>query len=147
MSPEVLQELRSFFVSILVDAAKEVLPALAHASETASRDPVANASRPRELLRPRQAAELLNISEQSLWSLSNAGQVPFVRIGRLVRYDPVTLDRWINDAGLPRTGAGRVSSRAAVNDMSLGTIAPPELGSDVIQAVVRRPANRIAKGW
>jgi|HubBroStandDraft_6_1064221.scaffolds.fasta_scaffold470471_1 hypothetical protein len=93
MSPEVLQELRSFFVSILVDVAKEVLPAVAQTSEAASRDSVAYAHRPRELLRPRQAAKLLNISERSLWSLSNAGQVPCVRLGRSVRYDPEALDK------------------------------------------------------
>lgn len=50
---------------------------------------------PRLLLRPREAAEALSISERSLWALTNAGEIPAVRINRSVRYDPLDLQRWI----------------------------------------------------
>jgi excisionase family DNA binding protein len=39
------------------------------------------------LLRPREAAEWLKLSERSLWSLTQRGELPAVRIGRCVRYD------------------------------------------------------------
>ena len=39
------------------------------------------------LLRPREAAEWLKISERSLWSLTQRGELPAVRTGRSVRYD------------------------------------------------------------
>jgi excisionase family DNA binding protein len=53
------------------------------------------ATRPRLLLRPREAAQALSISERSLWALTNAGDIPAVRINRSVRYDPQDLLRWI----------------------------------------------------
>ena len=37
--------------------------------------------------RPREAAEWLKISERSLWSLTQRGELAAVRIGRSVRYD------------------------------------------------------------
>lgn len=39
------------------------------------------------LLRPREAAAWLKISERSLWSLTQRGELPAVRIGRSVRYE------------------------------------------------------------
>jgi excisionase family DNA binding protein len=47
------------------------------------------------LLRPREAAEMLAVSERTLWDLSNGGGLPCVRIGRAVRYDPADLAGWI----------------------------------------------------
>lgn len=48
------------------------------------------------LLRPREAADALAISERKLWELTRCGEVPAVRIGRAVRYDPRDLRRWID---------------------------------------------------
>jgi len=39
------------------------------------------------LLTARQCAELLAISERSVWSLTQRGQLRAVRLGRSVRYD------------------------------------------------------------
>ena len=50
---------------------------------------------PRLLLRPREAAAALSISERLLWTLTNTGEIPAVRINRSVRYDPQDLARWI----------------------------------------------------
>lgn len=47
------------------------------------------------LLTPKQAAATLAISARKLWSLTNCGDIPSVRIGRLVRYDPADLRAWI----------------------------------------------------
>ena len=49
------------------------------------------------LLRPRQAAADLGISERKLWELTNCGEIPCVRIGRSVRYSRQTLVGWIDD--------------------------------------------------
>jgi excisionase family DNA binding protein len=47
------------------------------------------------LVSARDAAKLLAISERTLWSLTAAGEIPVVRIGRSVRYDPRDLQTWI----------------------------------------------------
>jgi excisionase family DNA binding protein len=47
------------------------------------------------LLTPREAARVLAVSERTLWGLTRSGQIPCVRIGRSVRYDPADLRRWI----------------------------------------------------
>lgn len=52
------------------------------------------------LLEPREAARALRISERSLQDLKSAGLVPFVRLGpggRLVRYSPDALRKWIQE--------------------------------------------------
>ena len=40
------------------------------------------------LLRSREAAEALSISERTLWDLTKCGEIACIRIGRAVRYDP-----------------------------------------------------------
>lgn len=52
------------------------------------------------LLTPRQAAEALAISERTLWTLTDRGDVPCVRIGRLVRYPATALAQWIADRAM-----------------------------------------------
>jgi excisionase family DNA binding protein len=48
------------------------------------------------LLTARQAAQRLSLSERTLWTLTNvAGEIPCVRHGRWVRYDPADLVEWI----------------------------------------------------
>ncbi|MCH8343174.1 MAG: helix-turn-helix domain-containing protein [Planctomycetes bacterium] len=47
------------------------------------------------LLRVAEAARVLAISPRKLWSLTDCGEIPCVRIGRSVRYDPVDLSNWI----------------------------------------------------
>jgi len=48
------------------------------------------------LLTARQAAAVLSISERTLWGLTDGGEIPVVRIGRAVRYDPRDLQTWID---------------------------------------------------
>ena len=47
------------------------------------------------LLTARQAAQFLAIGLRTLWSLTNAREIPHLRIKRAVRYDPADLARWI----------------------------------------------------
>ena len=49
----------------------------------------------RLLLSPREAAAKLSMSQRTLWTLTASGEIPRVKIGRLVRYDPRDLRRWI----------------------------------------------------
>lgn len=48
------------------------------------------------LLTAKEAAELLRISQRKLWSLTASGTIPFLRIGRAIRYDAADLRRWID---------------------------------------------------
>jgi len=50
-----------------------------------------------QLLKASEAAQVLAISERLLWSLTNRSEIPCVRIGRAVRYDPADLRAWIED--------------------------------------------------
>ena len=47
------------------------------------------------LLTVREAAELLRISERTLFTLTKDRQIPSVRVGRGVRYVEQDLARWI----------------------------------------------------
>jgi excisionase family DNA binding protein len=47
------------------------------------------------LLTEKEAASALSISPRKLWELRNRGEVPHVRFGRSVRYDPDDLKNWL----------------------------------------------------
>ncbi len=59
----------------------------------------------RLLLDPPEAAASLGLSERTLWSLTQSGEIPSLKIGRLVRYSPAALQRWI-DAKLTTESEG-----------------------------------------
>jgi hypothetical protein len=40
------------------------------------------------LVKPSDAAEALSISPRKLWAMTNSGEIPCLRLGRAVRYDP-----------------------------------------------------------
>lgn len=48
-----------------------------------------------QYLTPKQAAEVLQISERTLYKLTKFAGLPGLKIGRLVRYDPEDLAAWI----------------------------------------------------
>ncbi|MCE9553901.1 MAG: helix-turn-helix domain-containing protein [Planctomycetes bacterium] len=77
--------------SVLLEVAREVLPASGNTRErvdaTEGQSPV--------LLRPRDTAKALSISESQLSKLTRAGKIPCVRINRLVRYDPAAIREWV----------------------------------------------------
>jgi len=47
------------------------------------------------LLKPNETAAALAISPRLLWTITQQGELPCVRIGRAVRYDPDDLRAWI----------------------------------------------------
>ena len=58
------------------------------------------------LLRPRQAAEMLAICERTLWELTTRGDLPCVRFGRSVRYDPGDLSGYVERKKTRRRNEG-----------------------------------------
>jgi excisionase family DNA binding protein len=50
------------------------------------------------LLSPEQASRALSISPRTLWSLTKAGRVPHIKIGKLVRYSVDGLRKCIEQA-------------------------------------------------
>ena len=53
------------------------------------------------LLGTRRAAAVLGLSERTLWRLTKSGEVPHVRIGRRVLYDPDDLRAWVESLKKP----------------------------------------------
>ena len=41
------------------------------------------------------AAKTLGISPRSLWTLTRAGTIPFIQLGRRVMYSPSSLQDWV----------------------------------------------------
>jgi excisionase family DNA binding protein len=54
-------------------------------------------------LRPREAAAALGISERTLWTLTDQGRIPHVRLGRCVAYPVDALRKWLADQTQPVT--------------------------------------------
>ncbi len=50
------------------------------------------------LMTSRDAAKYLCISERKLWSMTQAGEIPAVRLGRAVRFDIKDLENFIQKA-------------------------------------------------
>jgi len=59
------------------------------------------------LITAKEALALLPFKARKLWSLTNARQIPHVRIGKkMVYYDPVDLRAWVDQQKIPiRAGA------------------------------------------
>ena len=47
------------------------------------------------LVRSKDAAKFLAVSERTLWNLTKTGMIPVVRFGRMVRYDLADLQGFI----------------------------------------------------
>lgn len=60
---------------------------------------------PERLLTTKETADILGISDRTLRTLVRTGALPLVRFGRNVRFDPVDLRRFVDDAKRGRKGA------------------------------------------
>jgi excisionase family DNA binding protein len=64
------------------------------------------------LLRPKDASRMLALSERTLWSMSQAGLLPCVRVGKSVRYAPDDLAEWVKRAkASPLPGPAELEGR------------------------------------
>ncbi len=78
---------------------------MSKASVTATPNVDLKAPTPRLALRPKEAAQALGIGERLLWSKTNAGEIPHVRIGKAVVYPVDLLRDWLAEQA--RKGAQR----------------------------------------
>jgi excisionase family DNA binding protein len=53
------------------------------------------------LLKAPEAAKALSLGKRKLWELTAAREIPHVRIGTAVRYDPADLRAWIEQRKIP----------------------------------------------
>lgn len=51
---------------------------------------------PRLALRPKDTATALGISERLLWSKTNSGEIPHIRVGKAILYPVASLQRWLD---------------------------------------------------
>jgi excisionase family DNA binding protein len=58
--------------------------------------PVPAGDPPRLALRPTEAAQALGIGERLLWSKTNSGEIPHLRLGRCVVYPVDALRDWLS---------------------------------------------------
>ncbi len=47
------------------------------------------------LLRPEDVAEILNVSRKTVVVMAREARIPCIRVGRLIRFDPNEISRWI----------------------------------------------------
>ena len=48
----------------------------------------------------REAAELLGVSERTLFNMRQDGQIPFLRMRSRIMYSPAALEKWIENRGV-----------------------------------------------
>jgi excisionase family DNA binding protein len=54
------------------------------------------------LLRPEQAAELLSVKVSWIYEASRAGRLPFLRVGKHLRFTRSDLEQWLTQQRSPR---------------------------------------------
>jgi excisionase family DNA binding protein len=54
-------------------------------------------------LRPKEAARALGISDRLLWTKTNCGEIPHLRIGKRVLYRVAELQRWLAEQAAKAT--------------------------------------------
>ena len=59
------------------------------------------------LISGREAAKLLSVCERTLYTLTKAGEIPAVRIGRAVRYSVDELQAWVRRASEKKCKSGQ----------------------------------------
>lgn len=57
------------------------------------------------LLDKAQVCERLNITRRHLEDLIRTRRIPFVYVGRLIRFDPPAIDAWVKDQSVPAGAA------------------------------------------
>ena len=54
----------------------------------------------KQLLTPNEVAEMLQIACKTVVVMAREQRIPCIRIGRIVRFDPAEIDRWIDSQRL-----------------------------------------------
>ena len=54
----------------------------------------------KQLLTPDEVADMLQIARKTVVVMAREHRIPCIRIGRIVRFDPAEIDRWIDSQRL-----------------------------------------------
>jgi excisionase family DNA binding protein len=92
-------DFESAFRHLLKTLVQEVTQELGREWRISDRTPVSQVARSEDglLLRSREAAKRMSISERTLFKLTRSGSLPCVRIGQCVRYSVETIQKWIRE--------------------------------------------------
>ena len=61
------------------------------------------------LLKVEEAAKLLQVSRDTIYEMVHRGEMPHIKIGRIIRIPRTGLERWVTvESGLPDKTAGGV---------------------------------------
>lgn len=71
---------------------------LTNANSNKHLTPISNVDPDKLLLTEREAARALSISARTLWELRKKNKIPYVVIGRSIRYPIQALKDWISDS-------------------------------------------------
>ena len=52
------------------------------------------------LIKPGEAAELLGVSRSTIYQLLGSGEVPSVRVGKLLRVPAAALEQWVRERSI-----------------------------------------------
>ena len=93
-------DLESGLRQLLKDVVREVAAELIDECKASARHQVPKVTPAEDgfLLTPRETAKRLAISERHLFRLTSTGQLPCVRVGKCVRYNVETIQRWVREA-------------------------------------------------
>lgn len=58
---------------------------------------------------PQELAKAMRISTPTIYSLVRQNKIPFVKIGQLVRFDPVELRAWLDARKAETMGSRRIA--------------------------------------
>lgn len=58
-----------------------------------------------QFVRAREVAKALDLSERQVLRLAQAGELPHVRVGRSVRFDPAAVEAWLRQHATANGGA------------------------------------------
>jgi len=62
---------------------------------------------PRLALRPKEASKALGIGPRLLWSMTNRGEIPHIKLGKAVLYPVAELERWLSERAQRKGGNRR----------------------------------------
>jgi excisionase family DNA binding protein len=142
-------DFESAFRQLLKSVVQEVASELLIERRSHNRPSVPNPKQADEsviLLRSREAAKRLQVSERHLQKLTQAGVLPCVRVGQCVRYSVEAIQNFIRDAESKSATSEETSARGKRPTITptAKTVKKPVQGITVRQEK-KKPENRIVK--
>lgn len=96
----------------------------------------------RFLLRAREAAKRMAISERHLFKLTTEGVLPCVRVGRLVRYSVEGIEQWIRDS--EKADSPEPTPRVAIKGEKTSADRPTTTTKSKSKRIKRKPSTKSA---